>query len=162
HKPILVFVLACSAILAALAAYILAREVSAPSVTSRALAAPSHHHHATGNPVAVARFSNQTVADPDALARAHAAYPAELPPVPEGRVARVHLIVRNVTTDIAPGVRYRGWSFAGTIPGPILHVRQGQTVAVTLTNDSTIGHSIDFHAARIAPDVAFRDVAPGQ
>jgi nitrite reductase (NO-forming) len=33
---------------------------------------------------------------------------------------------------------------------------------VTLTNDGTIGHSIDFHAARIAPDVAFRDVAPGR
>jgi len=47
-------------------------------------------------------------------------------------------------------------------PGPILHVRQGQTVQMTLTNGGTIPHSIDFHAARIAPNLAFRDVAPGE
>ena len=32
---------------------------------------------------------------------------------------------------------------------------------MTLTNGGSIPHSIDFHAARIAPDVAFKDVAPG-
>jgi nitrite reductase (NO-forming) len=42
-----------------------------------------------------------------------------------------------------------------------VHVRQGQTVEMTLTNGGAIPHSIDFHAARIAPNVAFRDVAPG-
>jgi FtsP/CotA-like multicopper oxidase with cupredoxin domain len=31
----------------------------------------------------------------------------------------------------------------------------------TLTNGGAIPHSIAFHAARIAPNVAFRDVAPG-
>jgi nitrite reductase (NO-forming) len=31
---------------------------------------------------------------------------------------------------------------------------------MTLTNGGAIPHSIDFHAARIAPNVAFRDVAP--
>jgi nitrite reductase (NO-forming) len=33
---------------------------------------------------------------------------------------------------------------------------------MTLTNGGAIPHSIDFHAARIAPNVAFRDVAPGE
>ena len=33
---------------------------------------------------------------------------------------------------------------------------------ITLTNGGAIPHSIDFHAARIAPDKAFRDVAPGE
>ena len=32
---------------------------------------------------------------------------------------------------------------------------------MTLTNGGAIPHSIDFHAARIAPNVAFKDVAPG-
>lgn len=165
HKSTLLFVLASSALMAALSAYILAREVTNPSpVPSRAAAAPTHseHHHATGTLVAVSSFSNQTAADPDALARAHAAYPAELPPVQEGSVARAHLTVRDVVKDIAPGVHHAGWAFDGSIPGPILHVRQGQTVVVTLTNDGTIAHSIDFHAAQIAPDVAFRDLAPGR
>jgi nitrite reductase (NO-forming) len=33
---------------------------------------------------------------------------------------------------------------------------------MTLTNGGTIPHSIDFHAARIAPNVAFKDVMPGE
>ena len=33
---------------------------------------------------------------------------------------------------------------------------------MTLTNGGAIPHSIDFHAARIAPNMAFRDVAPGE
>ena len=32
---------------------------------------------------------------------------------------------------------------------------------MTLTNGGAIPHSIDFHAARIAPNVAFKDVMPG-
>ena len=32
---------------------------------------------------------------------------------------------------------------------------------MTLTNGGAIPHSIDFHAARIAPNIAFRDVDPG-
>ncbi|HEU5264320.1 MAG TPA: multicopper oxidase domain-containing protein, partial [Gaiellaceae bacterium] len=55
------------------------------------------------------------------------------------------------------------WAFDGHgAPGPIVHVREGQTVEMTLTNGGAIPHSIDFHAARIAPNVAFRDVAPGE
>jgi len=64
--------------------------------------------------------------------------------------------------EVAPGVKYNTWAFDGHgAPGPILHVRQGQTVQMTLTNGGTIPHSIDFHAARIAPNLAFKDVAPG-
>ena len=48
------------------------------------------------------------------------------------------------------------------MPGPVVHARQGQTVEMTLTNDGAIPHSIDFHAARIAPNKAFVDVMPGK
>ena len=54
-----------------------------------------------------------------------------------------------------------GPSTATARPGPVIHVRQGQTVEMTLTNGGAIPHSIDFHAARIAPNIAFKDVAPG-
>ena len=46
-------------------------------------------------------------------------------------------------------------------PAPFIHVRQGQKVELTLTNKGTIPHSVDFHAARIAPNVAFKDVPAG-
>ena len=45
---------------------------------------------------------------------------------------------------------------------PVIHVRQGQMVKITLTNDGAIPHSVDFHAARVAPDKAFGDVMPGK
>jgi nitrite reductase (NO-forming) len=35
-------------------------------------------------------------------------------------------------------------------------------VRVTLTNNSPMPHSVDFHAARIAPDKAFVDIMPGK
>jgi nitrite reductase (NO-forming) len=108
-------------------------------------------------------FAGQTAANADALAKAHVARDAVLPAVPKGDVVKVHMTMKNMVVEIAPGVKYNTWSFDGHgAPGPVVHVRQGQTVQMTLTNDGTIPHSIDFHAARIAPNLAFHDVAPGQ
>ena len=96
-------------------------------------------------------------ANAQALAEAHKAYDATLPAAPAGPVANIHLTLKDMTVQIAPGVKYNTWSFSGHgAPGPILHVRQGQLVKMTLTNGGTIPHSIDFHAARIAPNLAFR------
>ena len=58
-------------------------------------------------------------------------------------------------------MKYRSWAFSGGAPAPFIHVRQGQRVDLTLTNKGVIPHSVDFHAARIAPNVAFKDVPPG-
>jgi nitrite reductase (NO-forming) len=86
---------------------------------------------------------------------------ATLPPAPTGPVARVKLVLVDKTIEIAPGVKYSSWAFSGGAPAPFIHVRQGQRVELTLTNKGAIPHSVDFHAARIAPNVAFKDVAPG-
>jgi nitrite reductase (NO-forming) len=40
-------------------------------------------------------------------------------------------------------------------------VREGQKVVVTLTNRGTMAHSVDFHAAQVAPNVDFSDIGPG-
>ena len=95
------------------------------------------------------------------LAAAHTPYSAVLPPVPSGAVADVHLVLTDIDVEIAPGVHYSAWAWAGGAPGPVIHVRQGQLVKITLTNNGAIPHSVDFHAARVAPDKAFADVAPG-
>lgn len=108
-------------------------------------------------------FAGEVAENAEALAKAHTPYDATLPPLQPGNLVKVHLTLKNMTVEIAPGVKYDTWSFDGHgAPGPIVHVRQGQTVEMTLTNGGTIPHSIDFHAARIAPNVAFRDVLPGK
>jgi nitrite reductase (NO-forming) len=111
---------------------------------------------------ALTSYSGAAPADADALAKAHTPYPAALPAVLPGPVANVHLVLKDVTIDIAPGVKYAAWAWAGGAPGPIIHVRQGQLVHITLTNSGAIPHSVDFHAARVAPNKDFVDVFPGK
>src|SRR5215471_3660470 len=107
-------------------------------------------------------FAGAAPANAAALAAAHKPYPAALPAAPAGPVADVHLVLKDVTVQIAPGVKYAAWAWAGGAPGPVIHVRQGQLVKITLTNGGAIPHSVDFHAARIAPNKAFGDVMPGK
>ena len=98
----------------------------------------------------------------DAIAAAHKPYPAAAAGDPAGAVADVNLALTDRVVQIAPGVKYSAWAWAGGAPGPVIHVRQGQLVKITLTNNGAIPHSVDFHAARVAPDKAFRDVKPGE
>src|SRR5438132_2710845 len=80
-------------------------------------------------------FAGLAPANADALAMAHRAVPAELPAAPAaGPVADVHLSIQHRVVSIAPGIRYDAWTFGNGAPGPAIHVRQGQTVRVTLTN----------------------------
>ena len=83
-------------------------------------------------------------------------------------VVPVHLKAKPALVKVAPGVKMEAWTFNGTVPGPVIRATEGDTVEVTLENAAkkrwkghAAFHSIDFHAARIAPDVGFSDVRPG-
>ena len=106
-------------------------------------------------------FAGIAPANADAIAMRHAAFPAALPAAPAGPVAHVQLGIADRVVSVAPGIQYRAWTFGDTAPGPVIHVRQGQRVEVTLTNNGMMAHSVDFHAAQVAPNVDFADVAPG-
>ncbi len=86
---------------------------------------------------------------------------ARLPPLEPGRLHHLRLEITHATVTVAPGVTYAAWTFGGGVPGPALHVRQGDTVDFTLINRSNIPHSMDFHAAEIAPDRYYVNVMPG-
>jgi nitrite reductase (NO-forming) len=126
---------------------------------------PVAHDHATDPNAALPLNSFAGVVPENAqeLAEAHAAYRAALPAAPAGDFVKVHMTLKDMVVEVAPGVKYNTWAFDGHgAPGPIVHVREGQTVEMTLTNGGAIPHSIDFHAARIAPNKAFTDVLPGK
>ena len=106
-------------------------------------------------------FAGAAPANADALAAAHKAYPAELPATTAGPVLAVTLGITHQTLQIAPGVKYAAWTFDGKAPGPVIHARVGQTVRVTLVNHAPMPHSVDFHAAQVAPNINFSDVAAG-
>jgi hypothetical protein len=98
-----------------------------------------------------------------------------LPGVPAGRVKRFRVDVLMHETKVAAGKPpLRVWSFGvngrfmrGTGVLPPIVVEEGDRVEVTFVNgaDASMGvdmpHSLDIHAAEVAPDRAFKTVPPG-
>jgi nitrite reductase (NO-forming) len=76
----------------------------------------------------------------------------DLPP-PVGKrppqTVKVDLISVELEGRLAEGTTFGYWTFNGKVPGPFLRVRVGDTVEVNLKNagDSSMIHSVDFHAA---------------
>ncbi|GAA0479273.1 hypothetical protein Aca07nite_86450 [Actinoplanes capillaceus] len=87
---------------------------------------------------------------------------ATAPPTPAERTHRVDLHVKEVRVEVAPGVRQLMWTYDGTVPGPVLRGRVGDVFEVTLTNDGTMDHGVDFHAGALAPDRPMRPIDPGE
>jgi nitrite reductase (NO-forming) len=109
---------------------------------------------------AAAAVSPLSLATSDATTKAR---DATLPPlIGTGDSVSLTMTSTDTNVEIANGVSYAAWTFNDTVPGPILHVRQGQTVHVTFVNQGTMQHSIDFHAAQVPPDVAYRSIDPGE
>jgi nitrite reductase (NO-forming) len=95
------------------------------------------------------------------VARATApAYDARLAPPSDADIKDYRIPITDATIEIAKGVTYEGWTFGGTVPGPVLRVRQGDRVRVNVVNETVMPHSIDFHAARIPANVAYRMINP--
>ncbi len=86
---------------------------------------------------------------------------AEAPPLPASRHQKVRFVTAHVRHEVAPGVVYDAWTFDSMVPGPTLRMRVGDTLDFTIVNVANMPHSMDFHAAEIAPDRAYRNVMPG-
>lgn len=90
--------------------------------------------------------------------------------VPAGKTHRVRLDLTHKLVEVEDGVKMEGWTFGDTVPGPTVHVRQGDKVIFTMTNRSSeatnvtypMPHSIDFHAAMVNPTDKYRTIGPGQ
>ncbi|ACG77028.1 multicopper oxidase [Phenylobacterium zucineum HLK1] len=63
-------------------------------------------------------------------------------------VVKVNLVTQEVVGKIADGATFKYWTFNSKLPGPMVRVRVGDTVEVTLHNpaDSMNMHNVDFHA----------------
>ena len=88
------------------------------------------------------------------------AYDARLAPATDPTVKEFIIPITHDTIEIAKGVKYEGWTFGGTVPGPTIRVREGDLVRIKVVNKSPMPHSIDFHSARIPANIAYRTFMP--
>lgn len=60
----------------------------------------------------------------------------------------VNFEAKEFVGDLADGKKYKFWSYGGTVPGPMVRVRVGDTVQFNLHNPktNTQPHNIDIHA----------------
>ncbi|MFB6233090.1 MAG: copper-containing nitrite reductase [Haloarculaceae archaeon] len=64
----------------------------------------------------------------------------------EARTHEVTLTYSEHTAEIEPGVTFDFMTFDGQVPGPMVRVRQGDTVELTVQNEGELPHNVDFHA----------------
>jgi len=115
--------------------------------------------------------SSSVVAQAEAQAqRDYARLPA-LPPLARssaGATKTIRLIAEVKRWTIAPGVDTDAWTYNGTVPGPTIHVRQGDRLRIILTNHLPAPTTIHWHGVRVpaamdgTPGFSQPAVQPGQ
>ncbi|MEJ2643547.1 MAG: copper-containing nitrite reductase [Gammaproteobacteria bacterium] len=120
-------------------------------------AASAEEHTARDSGTAAVKKGKPVVGDPTAL------------PGPIHRSHSVHhdikLTVDEHYAEISPGALFRFCTFDGHIPGPMIRVREGDTVSFTLENPTgnLLMHNVDMHAVYGSGGGAPATlVAPGQ
>jgi nitrite reductase (NO-forming) len=83
-----------------------------------------------------AEVFHEDYAGPPVVGDAVTMAPDVAPLAAGNRTHEVRIDVVNREIEIAPGVRYGAWTFGGSVPGPIVHVREGDRVNFTMKNRS--------------------------
>ncbi len=109
-----------------------------------------------------------TDVEPDPKAPDYVLFPPEAPPRLEGEVHDIELVIEEKPMTVAQGddggFVQAVWTFNGTVPGPVIRVKVGDTIRVHLVNpaESHVGHSIDFHASQVAWNDEMTTINPGE
>ena len=103
--------------------------------------------------LAVVTMSAAVFADP--VENAKLTYAPDVPPAITRKtpaVVQVNLETQEVEGTLMEGMdeptKYSFWTFNGHVPGPMIRVRQGDTLELTISNNAknTMAHNIDLHA----------------
>lgn len=85
-----------------------------------------------------------------------------LAPAPGGTEHKITMDATEVEMEVAPGVTQEMWTFNDQVPGPILRGKVGDIFTITLVNKGKLGHSLDFHASKVAWNDEMRTIQPGE
>jgi nitrite reductase (NO-forming) len=81
-----------------------------------------------------------------------------------GKVHNIVLTAMEKDMAVAKDAVQNLWTYNGQVPGPVIHVKVGDTVRVHLVNPASnkLAHSVDFHASQVAWNDEMASIAPGQ
>ena len=101
---------------------------------------------------------------PDDKAPAYTLHDASAPAVLAGETHDIDMTVEEKDMTVAKGFVQRVWTFNGTVPGPVIRVKLGDTIRIHLKNpaSSQLAHSVDFHSSQVAWNDEMTSINPGE
>ncbi|MBI3746002.1 MAG: multicopper oxidase domain-containing protein [Chloroflexi bacterium] len=101
---------------------------------------------------------------PDPNAPAYVLNPAAAPALLPGTTHDIVINIEEKAMTVANGFVQKVWTFEGTVPGPVIRVKVGDKVRITLKNPTSnaVPHSIDFHSSQVAWNDEMTSINPGE
>lgn len=91
-------------------------------------------------------------------------------PEVRAELRQLHMTIEERQIEVAPGFKARVWAYNGQVPGPLIRVKEGGDLEVTLVNNTTLAHTIHWHGVYQTgswrsdgvPDITQPAVGPGE
>ena len=106
--------------------------------------------------------TTDVAADPNAPA--YVVHDPTAPPVLEGTVHDIDLVIEEKDMTVAAGFVVKVWTFGDAVPGPVIRATVGDTIRIHLKNPATnqLPHSVDFHSSMVAWNDEMTSINPGE
>ncbi|HET9083379.1 MAG TPA: multicopper oxidase domain-containing protein, partial [Candidatus Limnocylindrales bacterium] len=105
---------------------------------------------------------------PDPNAPAYVLHDPKAPALLGGTTHDIDLVIEEKLMTVASGASggfvQAVWTFNGTVPGPVIRAKVGDTIRIHLKNPATnkLPHSVDFHSSLVAWNDEMTSINPGQ
>lgn len=76
-------------------------------------------------------------------------------------IKRFILIAQRSTLTIDEGVVHKGFTYNGTLPGPLMLVNEGDNVEITVKNADSVTHGLSVHAANTQTSLKVANLSAG-
>lgn len=63
----------------------------------------------------------------------------------QAELRKFEMTIEEYDLEVAPGLTTKVWAYDGQVPGPLIHVKEGDHVEVKVQNNTTMSHTIHFH-----------------
>jgi FtsP/CotA-like multicopper oxidase with cupredoxin domain len=83
---------------------------------------------------------------------------------------KFEMTIEEVDLQVAPTLTAKVWAFNGQVPGPLIHVKEGDEVEAVVHNNTTMSHTVHWHGVYQTnswrsdgvPDVTQKAIEPGE